>query len=89
VHNGLQNAYSAFGAFLDPVADKLMVATTMILLCTRPLPLGVMAGNAWLLPLLTTGEYAACLTPAAQSEALPGWLAFALFLLLLQLALRC
>ncbi|KAL4857408.1 CDP-diacylglycerol--glycerol-3-phosphate 3-phosphatidyltransferase 1 [Chlorella vulgaris] len=64
------NAYSAFGAFLDPVADKLMVATTMILLCTRPLPLGVMAGNAWLLPLLTTGEYAACLTPAARCEAL-------------------
>ncbi|CAJ2640033.1 unnamed protein product [Trifolium pratense] len=32
---------SSFGAFLDPVADKLMVAATLVLLCTRPLDAGV------------------------------------------------
>lgn len=33
-------ASSAFGAFLDPVADKLMVAASLCLLCTRA-PAGV------------------------------------------------
>lgn len=42
---------SEFGAFLDPVADKLMVATTLVLLCTRP-PLAALAKfGPWLLPL--------------------------------------
>ncbi len=57
----LQNSSSAFGAFLDPVADKLMVATAMILLSTSPLPLGPMAGNNWIVPLLTCGEKKGCL----------------------------
>ena len=35
-------ASSAFGAFLDPVADKLMVAASLCLLCTRA-PRGVAA----------------------------------------------
>lgn len=35
-------ASSAFGAFLDPVADKLMVAASLCLLCTRA-PAGVAA----------------------------------------------
>lgn len=40
---------STFGAFLDPVADKLMVAATLVLLCTKPLELPVFAQVPWLL----------------------------------------
>uniref|UniRef100_A0A7N0TM17 CDP-diacylglycerol--glycerol-3-phosphate 1-phosphatidyltransferase n=1 Tax=Kalanchoe fedtschenkoi TaxID=63787 RepID=A0A7N0TM17_KALFE len=45
------NLGSAFGAFLDPVADKLMVAATLVLLCTRPLDLGMFKKVPWLLPV--------------------------------------
>ncbi|KAK4746902.1 hypothetical protein SAY87_025939 [Trapa incisa] len=40
---------SAFGAFLDPVADKLMVAATLVLLCTRPLECDMLVQVPWLL----------------------------------------
>ncbi|XP_024388203.1 CDP-diacylglycerol--glycerol-3-phosphate 3-phosphatidyltransferase 2 isoform X2 [Physcomitrium patens] len=42
---------SEFGAFLDPVADKLMVATTLVLLCTRPPVAALAKVGPWLLPV--------------------------------------
>ncbi|GKC79392.1 hypothetical protein Tco_1130166 [Tanacetum coccineum] len=45
----LMNLGTAFGAVLDPIADKLMVAATLVLLCTRP-PEDAMFGQlTWLL----------------------------------------
>ncbi|PAN50241.1 hypothetical protein PAHAL_9G507300 [Panicum hallii] len=38
-----------FGAFLDPVADKLMVAATLVLLCTKPLETSILRDGPWLL----------------------------------------
>ncbi|XP_066352581.1 cardiolipin synthase (CMP-forming), mitochondrial-like [Miscanthus floridulus] len=38
-----------FGAFLDPVADKLMVAATLVLLCTKPLETSLLNDGPWLL----------------------------------------
>ncbi|KAH0930593.1 hypothetical protein HID58_016320 [Brassica napus] len=35
--------------FLDPVADKLMVAATLILLCTKPIHVSVLGPVPWLL----------------------------------------
>ncbi|KAK2979321.1 hypothetical protein RJ640_013285 [Escallonia rubra] len=43
------NLGSAFGAFLDPVADKLMVAATLVLLCTRPPEVALFGQLPWLL----------------------------------------
>ena len=51
----VQGTTSTFGAFLDPVADKLMVAAVLVLVASRPLAVGPFAGNAWLTPALAIG----------------------------------
>ncbi|XP_074560766.1 cardiolipin synthase (CMP-forming)-like isoform X2 [Curcuma longa] len=47
--NFMMRLGTAFGAFLDPVADKLMVAATLVLLCTKPLECAVFREFHWLL----------------------------------------
>lgn len=51
----MQGTLSTFGAFLDPVADKLMVAAVLVIVASRPLAAGPLAGNAWLVPALAIG----------------------------------
>ncbi|KAL8517949.1 hypothetical protein ACS0TY_009303 [Phlomoides rotata] len=57
-----------FGAFLDPVADKLMVATTLILLCTKPFDAGMFGQTPWILTLPATAIICREITMSAVRE---------------------
>ncbi|GMH38276.1 hypothetical protein BSKO_06160 [Bryopsis sp. KO-2023] len=48
------NVKSSFGAFLDPVADKLMVVTTLVMLSSQPISSGTLQGNSWIIPSLSS-----------------------------------
>ncbi|KAK9064123.1 hypothetical protein SSX86_017995 [Deinandra increscens subsp. villosa] len=65
------NLGTAFGAFLDPVADKLMVATTLVLLCTKP-PEAAMLGQ-W--PCLLTVPSIAVIGREITMSAVREWAA--------------
>ncbi|CAF2111865.1 hypothetical protein Bca4012_095287 [Brassica carinata] len=63
---------SAFGAFLDPVADKLMVAATLILLCTKPMDAVVVLGP---IPWLVTVPSIAIIGREITMSAVREWAA--------------
>ena len=79
------NVHSAFGAFLDPVADKLMVAAALVMLCGKPPVLGPCATHSWLIPVPAVAiigrevamsalrEWAARSGPAAVAAAAVSW----------------
>eukprot|EP00798_Chlamydomonas_sp_ICE-L_P014654 gene14654-20688_t len=62
------NCSTPFGAFLDPVADKLMVAATLILLCSQPIAAGPLMGNTWVMPSLTLAIIGREITMSALRE---------------------
>ena len=63
---------TAFGAFLDPVVDKLLVAVVLVLLSTRPVPVGQFAGNTWILPITASRELPA-LAAALDPKSAAAW----------------
>lgn len=60
--------HSSFGAFLDPVADKLMVATTLVLLSTKPLQVSWAVSLPWLIPLPSVAIIGREITMSAVRE---------------------
>ncbi|CAA2958303.1 CDP-diacylglycerol--glycerol-3-phosphate 3-phosphatidyltransferase 2-like [Olea europaea subsp. europaea] len=57
-----------FGSFLDPVADKLMVAATLVLLCTKPLEAGIFGQAPWLLTVPAIAVISREITMSAVRE---------------------
>lgn len=64
----VQNLSTPFGAFLDPVADKLMVCTVLIMLCTKTFDAGLFAAHPWLLHALASAVIARELAMSALRE---------------------
>ncbi|XP_076960438.1 CDP-diacylglycerol--glycerol-3-phosphate 3-phosphatidyltransferase 1, chloroplastic/mitochondrial-like [Bidens hawaiensis] len=62
------NLGTAFGAFLDPVADKLMVATTLVLLCTKPPEASMLGELPWLLTVPSIAVIGREITMSAVRE---------------------
>ncbi|GJZ45837.1 CDP-diacylglycerol--glycerol-3-phosphate 3-phosphatidyltransferase 2-like protein [Tanacetum coccineum] len=62
------NLGTAFGAFLDPVADKLMVATTLVLLCTKPPEASMLGKVPWLLTVPSIAVIGREITMSAVRE---------------------
>lgn len=62
------NISTPFGAFLDPVADKLMVAVVLVLLCATPISVGYFQGNPWLVPCLSSAIICREITMSAVRE---------------------
>ncbi|KAI3734797.1 hypothetical protein L6452_14276 [Arctium lappa] len=62
------NLGTAFGAFLDPVADKLMVATTLVLLCTKPPEAAMLGQLPWLLTVPSIAVIGREITMSAVRE---------------------
>ena len=58
-YNAAQRLKTAFGAFLAPVVDKLLVAAVLILLSTWPIQVGPYAGNTSIMPIISTGGFPA------------------------------
>lgn len=61
------NSTSAFGAFLDPVADKLMVTAALILLCAK-VPAGLCTTYPWMMPAAAIVIIAREITMSALRE---------------------
>jgi CDP-diacylglycerol--glycerol-3-phosphate 3-phosphatidyltransferase len=82
----LQDLSTPFGAFLDPVADKLMVCAVLVLLCTKTFTVGLLAMQPWLMQALAVAiisreiamsalrEWAAGLSAEARSVVAVNWL---------------